>query len=71
MSLSDISTTSVTVNINQVENPGLSIEAKLLFLSPTLSQAQSMVKALHSFPQDADFVINFTVAVKHEGVAEV
>lgn len=37
-SIHDISTSSLTVNINNVEDPGLSIEAQLLFLSPQLQK---------------------------------
>jgi hypothetical protein len=70
-SMSDISTSSLTVNINNVENSGFSVDGKVLFLSPALDKEHKRVKALHSFPQDADFVINVSVAIKHEGLAAV
>lgn len=35
-SIHDISTSSLTVNVNNVDEPGLSADVKLLFLSPQL-----------------------------------
>ena len=71
--LEDISTNSLTINLNKVDpsNPGLALDVKLLFLSPELSKEHVRVRALHSFPSDADFVVNLAVAIKHGAIAEV
>lgn len=59
----DISTSSFTLNINQVseEAPGIALDAKVLFLSPQLHKEHQRVRALHSFPEDADFIVSFSV----------
>ncbi len=46
-SLSDIATSSLTVNINIIEEPGLAIDAKLLLLSQELQKEHLRVKTLH------------------------
>jgi len=46
-SIHDISTSSLTVNINNVDNPGFAIDAKLLFLSPNLQKEHLRVTTLH------------------------
>lgn len=71
--IEDITTNSLTININNVdsEKPGTSIDAKILFLSPELSKEHLRIRTLHSFPADADFVINLAVAIKHDAIAEV
>ncbi len=46
-SIHDISTSSLTVNINNVDAPGLSVDAKLLFLSPQLDKEHHRVSTLH------------------------
>ena len=51
--------------------PGLSIDAKLLFLSPLLHKEHVRVRALHSFPGDATFVANFSVEVRHEAIPNI
>jgi hypothetical protein len=68
----DISTSSFNINLNEVnEEPGLSLDAKLLFLSPTLSKEHVRIRALHSFPADATFVANLSVEVKHDAVSKI
>jgi hypothetical protein len=49
----NISTSSFTLNLNEVKEPGLAIDVKLLFLSPSLHKEHLHVRALHSFPADA------------------
>lgn len=68
-SMSDISTSSLTININNVESPGFSVDAKLLFLSPALEKEHKRVNAMHSFPHDADCVVNIAAAIRQEGIA--
>jgi hypothetical protein len=46
-SLSDIATSSLTVNINNIEEPGLAIDAKILLLSQELQKEHLRVKTLH------------------------
>ncbi len=67
----DISTSSFTLNINNVEAPGFSVDARLMFLSPQLQKEHLRVRTLHSFPADADFVINLAAEIKHEDIEEV
>jgi len=67
----DISTSSFTLNINEVKEPGLSIDAKLLFLSPNLKKEHLRVRALHSFPEHAVMLANFSVEVKHDAIAQI
>jgi hypothetical protein len=67
----DISTSSFTLNLNEVKEPGLAIDAKLLFLSPSLHKEHLRVRALHSFPADATFVVNLSVEVKHDSIPKI
>ena len=64
----DISTSSFTLNLNEIKEPGLSIDAKILFLCSNLHKEHVRVRALHSFPADSSFIVNFSVEVKHESV---
>ena len=70
-SLSDIATSSLTVNINNIEDPGLSIEAKILLLSPELQKEHLRVRTLHSFGEDTEFIANLSVKLNHDGIEEV
>ncbi len=69
----DISTSSLTVNINQVDDkaPGLALDAKILFLSPELHKEHLRIRTLHSFPADADFVVGMSICIPSEGMAKV
>ena len=51
--------------------PGLAVDAKILFLSPTLHKEHLRVRALHSFPADATFVANLSVEVKHDAIPKI
>lgn len=70
----DISTSSLTIAINQADSsltPGTSLDAKLLFLSPELFKEHVRVRALHSFPADADFVVSLAITIPHEAIDKV
>lgn len=68
----DITTHAFTLAINQVgDAPGLSIDAKLLFLSPELQREHLRVRALHSFPADADVVVSLAIKIASESIDEV
>jgi len=59
------------VNINQPENPGLALDAKILLLSPELHREHLRVRTLHSYPADVDFIVSLSVAIKGDAIAEV
>jgi hypothetical protein len=67
----NISTSSFTLNLNEVKVPGLSVDAKLLFLSPSLHKEHLHVRALHSFPADATLVANLSVEVRHDAISKI
>jgi hypothetical protein len=67
----DISTSSFTLNLNEVKEPGFALDAKLLFLSPSLNKEHLRVRALHSFPGDSTVVANLSVEVKHDKVSKI
>jgi hypothetical protein len=67
----DISTSSFTLNLNEVKEPGFALDAKLLFLSPSLHKEHLRVRALHSFPGDATVVANLSVEVRHDKVSRI
>ena len=52
-------------------NPGVALDVKILLLSPELNKEHVRVRALHSFPSEADFIVNLAVAIKHDAIAEV
>jgi hypothetical protein len=70
-SIHDISTSSLTVNINNVDNPGLAIDAKLLFLSPNLQKEHLRVTTLHQVDDKEEFILNVSFKIRHEGLEEV
>ena len=59
------------MNLNEVEEPGFALDAKLLFLSPSLHKEHLRVRTLHSFPGDATVVVNLSVEVRHEKVSKI
>lgn len=69
----DITTHSLTVSINQVDDkaPGIALDAKILLLSPELSKEHLRVRALHSFPADADVVASLAITIPHDSIAIV
>jgi hypothetical protein len=69
----DISTSKLTVNLNTVSetSPGLALDAKILFLSPSLHKEHQRVRALHSFPEDADFIVSLAVTIPPSNMAAV
>ena len=70
---SDISTNSFTVNINQVDetNPGTALDTKIMIMSPELHKEHLRLRALHSFPADADFVVGARIMIKPEAIPAV
>ena len=70
-SLSDIATSSLTVNINNIEEPGLSFDAKFLLLSPELQKEHLRVRTLHNYGEDTDFIANLSVNLNHGCIDEV
>ena len=70
-SIHDISTSSLTVNINNVDAPGLSVDAKLLFLSPQLDKEHQRVSTLHSMGDKGDLILNVSFKINHDALAEV
>ena len=52
----EISSSSITLNINQVDDSsnGLAASAKILLLSPDLQKEHKRVRTLHSFPEASD-----------------
>ena len=56
------------MNLNEVTSPGLSVDVKLLFLSPSLHKEHLRVRALHSFPGDAHLLVNLSAEVKHPSI---
>ncbi len=67
----NISTSSFTLNLNEVKEPGLSVDVKLLFLSPSLQKEHLRVRALHSFPGDAQLVANVSAEVNHQAIPQI
>lgn len=69
----DISTSSLTVSINQVcaTQPGIALDAKLLFLSPELAKETLRIRALHSFPADADLTVSLAITIPHDAIPTV
>ncbi len=68
----DIATSSLTVSVNNVgDNAGLSLDAKVLFLSPELHKEHLRVRTLHSFPGDADFVVSIAIQIPADSMPRV
>jgi hypothetical protein len=70
----DISTSQLTVNINKVEEAGLSLYAKLFLLSPELKDEYAKIRGLHTFgipAEDSPVVANITIHVKNGSVDEI
>jgi hypothetical protein len=62
--INDISTSSLSINLNNVgTEPGLALDARVLFLSPELHKEHIRLRTLHSFPQDANFIISLALAL--------
>jgi hypothetical protein len=70
-SLSDIATSSLTVNINNIEDPGLAIDAKILLLSPELQKEHLRVRTLHNYSEETEFIANLSVKLNHGCIDEV
>jgi hypothetical protein len=70
-SLHDIATSSLTLNINNVDEPGLSADIKLLFLSPQLQKEHQRVSTLHSLGDREEFILNLSFKINHDGLEEV
>ena len=63
----EISTSALSINLNKVEKPGLSVFAKAMFLSPDLKEEYYRIKALHKFgipEHDAPIFGNLTLNIK-------
>lgn len=63
---SDITTSQLTINLNQFEEAGLSIYSKFFLLSPELKDEYAKIRGLHTFgiPEDyAPIVLNVTLQV--------
>jgi hypothetical protein len=64
----DISTSQLTVNINQFEDAGLSLYAKYFLLSPELKEDYLKIKGLHTFGVETDdnsIILNIALHVKN------
>jgi hypothetical protein len=69
-----MSSNSIRISINKVEQAGLTVSAKMMFISPELKDEYYRIKALHKFSvpiEDTAFIADVTIRIKSGNLQEV
>lgn len=67
----EISTSSLSININKVQHAGTSLNAKLMFLSPEIKSEYDRIKSMHKFGVPEEIIqafVNITIETKDASV---
>lgn len=67
----DTQTSSVSFNVNEFKDSGLTLDAKIILLSPSLHKEHLSIRALHNFPEDSTLVINVSIEIKHKNISKI